>query len=588
MTNLRWRKALRDEAAKHEPIRRALLTACSQSCLFWMNAFGWTYRLRKVEGGMVVPCKPSEANYPMITWPVQDEIVDVFNESIDDGEDVNGDKSRDMGLSWLMLYVFDWRFLFKREQHFGLVSRKEEEVDERGEMDSLFEKIRYINNMVPHWMKPQIVSRHMHLRNTEMNSSISGESTNTNVGRGGRKTAYGVDEAAAIPNAEMVESSLSQTTGCQIWISTALGPNTAFHKRIKEKRGRYVSAPWYRHPEKAEGAHQIRDEMGAIKWTSPWYEKLPEKMSMKAIAQEVDMDHGQAGEMFFGSMEIERHRQDHQERPLFSGDLIDVDEMTERETIEAMHQMDASRFLFIVGSGRSPWRFWIDLEELRPPQEGQYVFGIDISNGSGSSNSVISVIDNATGRFVAKWWDAYTSPEDLAVVAARAGIWFGGVSAPAFIVWENNGPGGIFGRKLIKIGYPNFYMQRVEGSKRNAKTTRYGWHSDKAKKEILLGLYRDAIATSAVMQHCEESLDEALDYIYDDTTGVLIPSQLREESSGGRELHGDHVIADALCVLGREELPRHRNSVRRAPKGSFELRRRAYRERRKKESDAWS
>ncbi len=552
-----------------------------------MNSFGWTYRTRKVVNGQVVPVKASEANYPMITWPVQDEIVEVFNECIEEGEDANGDKSRDMGLSWLALFVEDWRFLFKRDQHFGLVSRKESLVDSRGDMDSLFEKVRYIHRMLPWWMRPEIRSRYMHLHNLELNSTIAGESTNADVGRGGRKTAYVVDEGAAIPNAEEVESSLSQTTGCQIWISTAKGPNTTFHKRIKEKRGVYCSAPWFRHPEKAFGAHQMRDELGRIKWTSPWYEKLSEKMSAKAIAQEVDMDHGQAGDMFFDHGEIERHRQDHEDDPFFRGDLVDVEEMTETETITAMQQQAEEKFVFITNGGRRQWRFWQNLEDNRPDQTGQYVFGIDISNGSGGSNSVISVLDANTGRFVAKWWDAYTSPEALAIVAARAGVWFGGYNAPAFIVWENNGPGGIFGRKLVKVGYPNFYMQRTEGTKRRDKTPRHGWHSDKVKKEILLGLYRDALAKSDVIQHCQESLDEALDYIYDDTTGVLIPGKLREESAGGRELHGDHVIADSLCVLGREDIPRHRNRERKAPKGSFASRRRMFKHRQRKK-DVWS
>ena len=535
-----------------------------------------------------MPVTPSEANYPMITWPVQDEIVEEFNSAIDTGEDVNGDKSRDMGLSWLALYVCNWRFLFRKDQHFGLVSRKESLVDSRGDMDSLFEKLRYTHRMLPSWMLPPIQKRYMHLHNLEFNSTLAGESTNTDVGRGGRKTAYVVDEAAAIPNAEEVESSLSQTTGCQIWISTAKGPNTQFHKRIKEKRGRYIGAWWFRHPEKAKGAHQIRDELGKIKWTSPWYEKLPEKMSAKAIAQEVDGDHGQAGDMFFDHQEIERHRADHECPELYVGNLVDVDEMTENEMITALAEMAHERYVFIKGGGRGQWHFWVDLEDGRPPQNAQYVFGCDISNGAGSSNSVLSVIDGLTGRFVAKWWDAYTSPEDFAIVAARAGIWFGGHGAPAFVVWENNGPGGIFGRKLVKIGYPSYYRQKVEGTKRKKRTDQFGWHSDGAKKSILLGLYRDALATSKVIQHCKESLDEALDYIYDDTTGVLIPGSLREESSGGRELHGDHVIGDSLCVLGLEELPKHRKKERKAVFGSFTHRKRAHQEKRRRMADAWS
>lgn len=558
------------------------------SCLFWINAFGWTYRTRRVrEDGEVVPVDPSEANYPMITWPGQDEIIDVFNVAIETGEDVNGDKSRDMGLSWLMLFTFDWRFLFRKDQHFGLVSRKEALVDSRGDMDSLFEKLRYVHKMMPGWMIPKIHPRYMHLHNLDENSTLAGESTNSDVGRGGRKTAYGVDEAAAIPNAEDVESSLSQTTGCQIWISTALGPNTQFHKRIKNKRGRYVVAPWWRHPEKAVGAHQVRNELGEIKWSSPWYEKLKNKMSAKAIAQEIDMDHGQAGDMFFDHNDVERHRQDHQSDPIFAGEIRCITDVTEVQELEIMRQIDHQKYAFIRGAGRSPWRFWIELEDGRPPQDAQYIFGMDISNGSGNSNSIISVVDSLTGRFVAKWWDAYTSPEAMAIVAARAGVWFGGHNAPAFMVWENNGPGGIFGRKIIKIGYPSYYMQRVEGSKRKIKTDRYGWNSNKAKKEMLLGLYRDAMARDDVIQPCQQSLDEALDYIYDDGTGSLIPAELREESSGGRELHGDHVIGDALCVLGIEEMPRQRQRQRKAPKGTFAARQKTRQLQRKTKNDEW-
>ncbi|MFP3325205.1 hypothetical protein R0K05_19285, partial [Planococcus sp. SIMBA_160] len=77
------------------------------------------------------------------------------------------------------------------------------------------------------------------------------------------------------------------------------------------------------------------------------------------------------------------------------------------------------------------------------------------------------------------------------------------------------------------------------------------------------------MATNKVVNPCHQSLDEAGDYVYEEGTGRLIPARLREESDGGRELHGDHVIADALACLAMEEAPKQREMERRAPKGSY-------------------
>ncbi|MFP3435253.1 hypothetical protein SB781_36435, partial [Paraburkholderia sp. SIMBA_061] len=85
------------------------------------------------------------------------------------------------------IFKFVHGFLFEPEHHYGLVSRKEELVDKRGDMDSLFEKARYILKQLPAWMVPVIRHTHMLMNNKEMNSTLAGESTNADIGRGGRK-----------------------------------------------------------------------------------------------------------------------------------------------------------------------------------------------------------------------------------------------------------------------------------------------------------------------------------------------------------------------------------------------------------------
>ena len=326
---------------------------------------------------------------------------------------------------------------------------------------------------------------------------------------------------------------------------------------------------------------------GKVRWTSKWYEKLDEKMSRKTRAQEVDMDHGSAGDLFFDPVELERHRQDHQASPEFVGDIRPLEEMPESVEQKVLARLDCDAYVFMKDAGRKPWRFWIPLEHGRPPQHWQYIFGVDISNGSGNSNSVISVFSPDAGMIVAKWWDAFTSPEELSMVAARAGAWFGGHSPPPLMVWENNGPGGIFGRKLVlKLGYPHYYRDKamdVKSPKNSRNSEKWGWSSSPTKKEQMLGLYRDALARNAIIVRCQESLDEAGDYIY--VNGVPMPSRLREEVGGGAGLHGDHCIADGLCWLGADESTARRQFQPKAPTGSFAWRRERHLRELKKRED---
>ena len=572
--NLEWRRRILEETKFNEDLQAQLRAACARSPWLWINLFVWTFRQKKVVNGEEVPCTGHEAHHPFVTWLVQDEFIGELCDAIDGGHDVLINKSRDMGASWLCLTVLHWYWQFRPSCTFLELSRKEEYVDKRGSMDSLFEKHRYILKWQPTWIRPRrIDDKYMHLGNLDNGSAIEGESTNGDAGRGGRKTGILLDEFAAVQNGEEVDRATADTTASRIYNSTPGGPGTQFSKIFFEKRARILILPWWRHPEKSVGAHQVLDEQGRPKWTSPWYESESLRRSKKAMAQEVDMDHGQAGDVFFDANEIERHRAAHQKEPILLADLKPADDYGEERKAGIIRKADHHSVVLLRDGQRPAWRFWIPLIDNRPPQSLSYVFGIDISNGSGGSNSVITVAADEINQIVAKFWSPFVSPEELAEIACFAGIWFGGNHGPAFMCWENNGPGGIFGRKVIKLGYSHIYFQRVDQTKAQEKTSRYGWHSNQKRKEVLLGMYREALARDRIINPCKESLDEALDYVYDES-GLLIPGKLKEESGGGRALHGDHVIADALVELARAELPKTKSLKARPPTGSFADRRR--------------
>lgn len=590
--NLAWRKKLIQQSNGSATVRRALKAASAKSSIFWLNAFGWTYLQKKVgEKGQEVSVSGPQAHLPFITWHVQDAAILELKDAIEKGHDALIHKSRDLGASWLVVGIFQWFFQFRPNTSFLEMSRKEALVDRRGDMDALFPKHRYLMERQPEWLRPQrLKDNAMHLENQDIGSTIMGESTNENAGQASRKTAILLDEFSRVREGEEIDLATADTSACRIFNSTPQGPNTHFSRIYKamqtgQRAGKLILLPWWMHPDKGRGA-QIETVNGEEVVRNEWYRAQEQRRSKRNMAQNIDGEHGKSGDAFFDFDEISKHRKLFEREPLFVGNIKDVEDLTEEEFGTAVRKGKPEAFVLLRQGPLNPWRFWIPMMDDRPNQSTHYIFGVDISNGSGASNSVITVLDHHTNMIVAKFWDSFTSPEELARITARAGLWFGGYKPP-LVVFEKNGPGSTYGRKLLKLGYPNVYYQEILDQKSREKTKKWGWHSSDTKKEILLGEYRDALKTNAVINPCKESLDEALDYVYD-STGKIEPGSVGVEDGGGSALHGDHVIADALTLRGRADLPKSLpKEPHRIPKGSFAYRRMEHK-RRKKHDDAWT
>lgn len=590
--NLAWRKKLLDTARSSVKMQRHLKQASSASPIFWINAFGWTFLQKEVgEDGIERKVDGSRSHVPFITWKVQDDAIVELVDAIDNGKDVLISKSRDMGASWVILAVFHWYWQFRPSTTFLELSRKEALVDKRGDMDSLFEKHRYLLRWQPDWLKPKrIKDNKLHLENQDIGTSIEGESTNENAGQASRKTAILLDEFARVENGEEIDLATADTSACRIYNSTPGGPNTHFTRIFRglktgSREGKLIELPWWRHPKKGAGAYKT-DEHEKSVWTSPWREAQKLRRSKRNLAQNIDMEHGRAGDVFFDPEEIEKHRAAYEVEPLLVGNILFDEDLTEEHMAGVVRKMAAKTTVWIDIGTFQPWRLWIPLVDGRPNQHTRYVMAVDISGGSGASNSVISVLDHSTNMIVAKFWDAFTSPEQLAVTVAMAGVFFGG-RKPPLVVFEKNGPGVIFGKKLLRLGYPAIYYQKIDTGKKDKPTPRWGWHSSTSRKEMLLGDYRDALKTGKIINPCKEALDEALDYVYD-SNGKVEPGSVGFEEGGGQALHGDHVIADALCVLGRADLPSiERDIPSKPPQHTFAARRDSHR-RRMSEREAWS
>ena len=194
-------------------------------------------------------------------------------------------------------------------------------------------------------------------------------------------------------------------------------------------------------------------------------------------------------------------------------------------------------------------QLWITLTKNNegvfiPPVDRTYVIGVDVSAGTGNSNSTFSTIDKATGEKVMQYVNSYIRPEPFAVQGVAFAKWFN----DAKLVWESNGPGRQFGDKVRDLKYTNVYFRRREESMSRKTTDIPGFASTKEAKLVLLGRYGEALESGRFINRSADALNECLEYIFAQNGGVIhSQEETAEDPSGARANHGDRVIADALA-----------------------------------------
>src|SRR6266403_919028 len=185
----------------NDPIARAKeLEKCKNGVdglIHWVNNWAWT----------VDPRAQAVAVMPFLLFPFQDETLrKLYSFVFEKQTGALIEKSRDMGVTWLIMIFNLWAWNFKPRYDALLGSRKEELVDTKGEMDSHFEKLRFCIRMMPDWMLPTGFNRehhsncYMRIINPATGSYLTGESSNVDFGRQGRYTCVTGD--TLVPTSE--------------------------------------------------------------------------------------------------------------------------------------------------------------------------------------------------------------------------------------------------------------------------------------------------------------------------------------------------------------------------------------------------
>lgn len=239
----------------------------------FIRDWGMTFDPRKLETGGL-------ANIPFIPWPRQVEYLQWLWSRWKSAERGLVEKSRDFGVTWLSVAFAGSLWCFHDGVAIGFGSRKEVLVDKLGDPDCIFEKLRHFINHIPSELLPEGYSSkdhntYMRLVSPKTGASITGEAGD-NIGRGGRKSIYIVDEAAFIEHQEKVDAALSQATNCQIDISTFNGNGNLFYR----KQQRFLNTP----------RHFICDWRDDPRKDQTWYDKQKAEQPEEIVAQEIDRD----------------------------------------------------------------------------------------------------------------------------------------------------------------------------------------------------------------------------------------------------------------------------------------------------------
>ncbi|WOE32165.1 MULTISPECIES: terminase [unclassified Acinetobacter] len=262
--------------------QQAELYKCKNDPIHWFNHWIWTYDPRGMPFGL-------PANLPFVLRPKQVELVDWLLER--ESTQTHGliEKSRDEGMSYVVLGFYLHRWLFVEGFAGGVGSRKEELVDKKGDPKTLLHKFRDMFSKMPDWMKPEkfvekIHDNYMRIINPDNGATITGEAGD-NIGRGGRTTMYFLDEWAFVERQEAVDAAMSQNTNVHIKGSTPNGIGDRFHQDRFSGRYAVFTMPWRANPDK----NWTVEYNGKV--IHPWYEKQLATLDDVVLAQEIDINY---------------------------------------------------------------------------------------------------------------------------------------------------------------------------------------------------------------------------------------------------------------------------------------------------------
>lgn len=552
--NMAWRLNLLRRAQGDDLFRAKLRKLFFSDPLFAFNAFFFTLDVRR---------RPRH-HRPFTTYPYQDLIILTTIDHIRRGEDLAEEKSRDMGASWIKIGVLTWFWLDPQGGFDALMgSRIENYVDKKGDMRTLFEKVRYLLKRLPQWLLPKgfAVRRHDHfmrLINPESGSSLTGESNNANFSTGGRYRAILMDEFGKWKDTDQAAwTATADATPCRLPVSTPFGAFGQYFEVVTNGLTKKLTIHWSLHPLKNEGLYCVypRPEDlpkdGEINWLnwkgkrpwlrSIWYDKECGRRNARTIAQELDIDYVGAGSPAFGGLAAAR-------------------------ILTLMRTSKTPSYILPFSSEFESFLPMLEPDEVDDYEDKLIVYkepnpfsselcGVDVVEGKEHGDyAVIKILDRATRSVV---MSLYTRADEVLLANAIKTIdtWLcskkytiSGMEESDYTPWwgiEVNGPGlATFDRCVDPLNITNLFMTPNFDSAREQVVYQKGWRTTSSSRKKLVG---------AVKQWLIESQGWCDSRCAREMTSFVYKTPNRPEAAPGA--NDDEVMALGIALAMEDFLP---------------------------------
>lgn len=616
VVNMKFRRMWMELGYESYENARQIWILCARDPLFFLNTFAYLLEARVKQDWNTVDRYGSSKEIPFITRGYQDTVITKAVEFLG-RQDIVIPKSRETGISWIIVALAAWDWIFHEQTHIGFVSKDLLSANNPDDPDALFSKFQFLIERLPYWMlSPSDWERNIQkntFRNTKNGSSLTAYAAKGDIGRGGRKSWMLCDEFHFFEQGDdyAAMDSTVHVTPCRVFVSTAnrdRGMAGAFYEVVSDdtKSGVTIVVDWKDDPEKRRGLYHSEQIEGTdtykliIDDMEFWldYCNHDKENSFRHPLKEGDkypfLLDGRFRSLYYDHVwnrkgstpqsvaaELDRN---------FGGATAQiVDPQLIARTIASVKPVSMTGDIMRNPEKPDDWIFqkvlaggmvslWCGLDLKNIPPKSEYVFGADISAGTGgewSSYSALEGIDKKTGDHVFEWRSNKVDPMTFAELAVWVCKWFHG----AYLVPEINGPlGQLFINKAVRdLKYGKVFRQVKAKVAWRESTERVGYANNDGGIELLKHM-ESAIRKKRVHLNSLLALSEIGRYFMKNGRLVHSAAETTEDGAGKGLAHGDAAIAMGCAVFAIDDIPvtPEAEVTSDAPVGSFLWRRQQY------------
>lgn len=473
---LKWRRYVRQRCIKDLKFRAAIWEACRRDFAFFCATFVWIFEPRPVPRHM--PFFPFTSQVSIAAWLI--ETFGVRSSGIN--------KTRGIGLSWLVSAFIKWKFYFDPKVSIAVISEDEGKLDRAEGSNSLLGKFQYIHDHMPEWVKAKNPLRRIaedHIYANKANGAlVQGFVSREGKLRGDRFTWLFADEFAFYNKHKQEEwmTTTAGTVNSRCFCSTWNDFDDMFHKIMHEEESALlkISAFWWNDFERWQGAYKM----------------------VAGRVELVDKDYHHPPDYPFGEPDLLDHG--FLRSPWVDGELLEpgVDKIKTLRDLYGMSVCERTNLFFprdilravaasiqtpsqegllqitgglcaVLPTKKSDIRFWAGVPGLN---KGPYTCYCDLGGGADLAYSVATFLDKS-GQQVCEYATKHVEIVNWTGNVFWLARWLAGAEGDGWVLidFDNIGPlCKSFTTEMIRLGYGNMWRSQITDAKARRKKEQIG------------------------------------------------------------------------------------------------------------------